>query len=1749
MKTLFRLLLLASALCAVARAQTVAITAPTDPVTAPITIAGTTTGAVNNVLLTANGTTVGSGTVATNAWSVLWSPTTVGTYTLRAQGRDSTNANVGAAVTLDVTITGVAPGSVTLAMTPSGTSVPSGSSRFFTATATDDGAIDRVEFYVDGDLAGTDTTSPYNFLFTASSTTGLHTIFARAIDNAGLGTNSATTTIEVPAPIGNAPTVGISSPFSGTYLPVNAASIITGTAVDTDGTILASGITVYVNGVTGTAAGLGNVTYSNGTWSVPWTPNAIGPATLTAFAADDKANTIASPDLMVNVTDASSPTISLTLTPGTSNPQPGTNSIPVLSIRNVVANASSPSGRAIVRVEFFLDGTKIGEDSSAPYTFRFTAPPTTGTYVLSARATDSSGLARDAQINITTTAAVGLPPNITLLTPIAGTVVTPNTGVSLAAAATSSSGTIASVQFYVNGNTTNLGASNGLVTTAPFVATFTPTLAGSYVIDAIATDDRGNSRLSSSVVVNAAFLAPTISISSPKPDPSNPNGPVRITPNVPTTISATAQGGSGAAILLVEFLVDSTVIGVRQTPTTTGGTTYSLSWTPTTAQLGLHALTARVTDVNSQTATSNAINVNVANIVGTPPSVTITAPTGAAASAIQSLSTVNFIANAFATPTTNSITGVEFFVNDVSVGAATREQTTNLWRLAYTFAGYDFSAITPDGNGRYPVSLYAIAKDANGNQTISTTVALLVTPSISAPPSVTLQPLLIGLPGQTTNTVAQGTAFPMVALVNDTDGTVASIQLFVNGAANGAVINSPAPQQPITYNATAAGRFNLFAVVTDDTGNTTVSTPAIVLNVNAIAAPVTSVQRPMDDSTVTTVNTPVFLEATASSSDPTQVLTVSFTAVGTGGARASITNVQRVGTTNTYRAIWTPTVADTYTLTSTAAIGTTVSSNSGNSRRVTVTQIQGIAPVVSINVPGTVTTASTANFTATATDSDGSVVSVEFFLNRNSIGFAERDQLTNTWRMTARFAGITPATGNEVVALARDTSGNVAASGTSTINITAASSIAPTVAITSSNLNPAFSRTVQLTANARDTDGTVASVQYFQNGSNIATSFTAGTNFQVNWTPNQAGTFNVWAVATDNSGITTVAPTIQVTVRRNAPVTEDAAFILQTSQDIANTTNINPLVFENLNAQFDAGTLTRAAYATSLTTDPAFVPPVNLLAAYYVIMGQWPTPVNYTTLLTTARGNFGNAITAILNSNEYFAKFGVVPTVALLNNANSAIPARTFLTRLHANAGLPAPSDTDLIRFMNNDTTFGGTLMRGYNVVGLPTTLTEFVTNVNASNAALMKKAQAAALYYQLDRPPITVTTDQIAARVTQLAALPDMTAMADAVLNDVLYTYRFVTILQDPVSAVVAPRSGIILSVDAIGQPPLSYQWLLNGAPLANATGSTLVINNVGTANVGNYTVAITSAQASATSNAATITLSNTPTRLGNISTRGPTGANANVLIGGFVVTGPANQTRQMLIRVAGPAIAVAPFNVPGTLADPRLEVYGTNSTTPLLTNDNWGTQAGGAGAVTTIQQAATRVGAFPFAAGSADAAVIANLPPGAYTVQAKGPTLTSAGVVLIEVYDVTQGAPAGPKAANVSTRGNVGTGDNILIAGFNVTGGVSRRLLIRGVGPTIADPRFALPAGSTLSDPQLTLINQATGAIVKTSDDWTSDPTMAPLIAAAATAGGAFPLQNGSKDAAMLVMLAPGTYTVKLNGAGTATGIGIVEVYDVDP
>jgi hypothetical protein len=181
--------------------------------------------------------------------------------------------------------------------------------------------------------------------------------------------------------------------------------------------------------------------------------------------------------------------------------------------------------------------------------------------------------------------------------------------------------------------------------------------------------------------------------------------------------------------------------------------------------------------------------------------------------------------------------------------------------------------------------------------------------------------------------------------------------------------------------------------------------------------------------------------------------------------------------------------------------------------------------------------------------------------------------------------------------------------------------------------------------------------------------------------------------------------------------------------------------------------------------------------------------------------------------------------------------------------------------------------------------------------------------------------------------------------------------------------------------------------------------------------------------------------------------------------------------------------------------------------------------------------VGAFPLEAGSKDAALLAALPTGLYSIQ-----LTATGVVgsvaLMEAYDVEPNATG--RLTNVSVRTFAGTGDNTLIAGFVLAGTAPKTLLIRAAGPSLA--RLGLGISGLLADPRLTIFR---GSInLDSNDDWGGTAELKSVFRAV----GAFDFDSdASKDAAILTTLKPGAYTVQVIGANAGTGVAVVELYEL--
>ena len=272
---------------------------------------------------------------------------------------------------------------------------------------------------------------------------------------------------------------------------------------------------------------------------------------------------------------------------------------------------------------------------------------------------------------------------------------------------------------------------------------------------------------------------------------------------------------------------------------------------------------------------------------------------------------------------------------------------------------------------------------------------------------------------------------------------------------------------------------------------------------------------------------------------------------------------------------------------------------------------------------------------------------------------------------------------------------------------------------------------------------------------------------------------------------------------------------------------------------------------------------------------------------------------------------------------------------------------------------------------------------------------------------------------------------------------------------------------------------------------------------------------------------------RLVNISSRALVQTGGAIAIAGFVIEGPAGVNKQVLIRGVGPGLAQ--FGVSGVLAQPSISLYDASNTV-LQSNTVWGSSQDPA-QITALD---SQVGAFALAAGSADSAMVASLAAGPYSVELSGVGSTT-GVGLIEVYEVNASDPT--QLANISTRAQVGTGGNILIAGFVVQGTQPLTLLVRGVGPTLA----SFSVSGFLAQPVLTVFGSKGNALA-TNAGW-GNASNAAEIAAVSQAVGAFALNGGSLDSALLLTLQPGVYSAEVAGANGTTGVALVEVYRASP
>ncbi|HEX2854348.1 MAG TPA: delta-60 repeat domain-containing protein [Opitutaceae bacterium] len=253
--------------------------------------------------------------------------------------------------------------------------------------------------------------------------------------------------------------------------------------------------------------------------------------------------------------------------------------------------------------------------------------------------------------------------------------------------------------------------------------------------------------------------------------------------------------------------------------------------------------------------------------------------------------------------------------------------------------------------------------------------------------------------------------------------------------------------------------------------------------------------------------------------------------------------------------------------------------------------------------------------------------------------------------------------------------------------------------------------------------------------------------------------------------------------------------------------------------------------------------------------------------------------------------------------------------------------------------------------------------------------------------------------------------------------------------------------------------------------------------------------------------------------------------LITGFIVS--SADAKQVLLRAVGPGLAS--LNVPGVLAMPRLQLHAASGEM-LLENNNWG---GGS----TLTNIFAQVGEFPLAPDSTDSAAAVMLGAGGYTVVVTDRTgAGSGGMVLAEIYDV---AGTSPLFSAMSARGHVAANGGSLTGGFAIVGDSPRRVLIRGVGPALGSRGVT----DGLSDP-IVAVYHFDGRSIASNNDWQT-PLAGGLSAAeinsAAASVGVYAFADGSKDAAMVITLPPGTYTAQVTAGGSAKGSAVVEIYEL--
>jgi hypothetical protein len=823
---------------------------------------------------------------------------------------------------------------------------------------------------------------------------------------------------------------------------------------------------------------------------------------------------------------------------------------------------------------------------------------------------------------------------------------------------------------------------------------------------------------------------------------------------------------------------------------------------------------------------------------------------------------------------------------------------------------------------------------------------------------------------------------------------------------------------------------------------------------------------------------------------------------------------------------WKPTVTGTYNFTALAydAKNNVIASTTSLTASITpqpTTVIVGSLPSVAITSPGnggTLNGGGTSTITASATDTNTdangnpiAITQVQFFQDGSFVGVATQPTTPGGNSYTVSFTPtqkLDPTTGapedSQLTAIATDFLGFTGTSPAVVVNVTEGGTggsivigTPPTISITAP-LNQAdvvVNTPITLSATAAAPNGNPVAVTFLVDNTVLSTA--SQYPYSVVWTPRNLGTYTILAQVTDNVGDKTNSQSITVNV-----VQEPPPVVSISSPTAGGIITVGTPVTITAGASSPTGTVSQVQfYENGILIGTSTTPPYSIQFT--------PQSTGIFTLTAIATDNSGEVTTSSTVDVEAAPVSSGVGTTIYTGNYQGLTDSGYF--------ALVTP-DGVTATYIGFPTTGLGAGNPIQFITGIPlTSQGQFSTSAINGTATTMGVSGSLTPSGNIFIGGLPSSTGNTATNATgyytgNVQGQPTSQVAIIAASDGSIFVYVSAgTFMDVGFGSYGSVGTSGAFSISTAGNNTIS--GTINpttGFVTATLTGGPGGVILAGKVSGGTFSDGV----------------------LKNISTRGDVGTGANIMIAGFVVGGSA--PKQLLVRAIGPGLTG--LGLQGAISGTQLQVFSGSSL--IASNTGWSSTTVNAAQVTAADTAA---GAFPLTAGSADSALVASFVPGAYTAMVSGVGGVT-GIGLVEVYDLDAFSPfTTNKLVNVSTRGDVGTGPDVLIGGFVINGTSPKRLLIRGAGPGLT----AMGVAGALATPRLQLFNSA-GTVIRENYSW-QDGNDEGLLAAAEASTGAFAFAKGSSDAAILIVLPPGTYTAQVSGANGATGVALVEIYEV--